>query len=87
MAYSNRSQLHMLADEFEPAIAWGNRALKIAETIRDDEIIVHALTNIGAAEMLSGRGNGLKKLERALVMAQEQEMHDHVARCYANISS
>ena len=85
MAYSNRSQLYMLAEETEPAIAWGNRALELAETIRDDEIIVHALTNIGTAELFSGEENGLQKLERALAMAQEQEMHDHVARCYANI--
>jgi DNA-binding CsgD family transcriptional regulator/tetratricopeptide (TPR) repeat protein len=87
MAYSNRSQLYMLAEQIEPAIAWGNRALNLAEAIRDDEIIVHALTNIGSAELFSGDENGLKKLERALSIAQEQEMHDHVARCYANISS
>jgi DNA-binding CsgD family transcriptional regulator/tetratricopeptide (TPR) repeat protein len=87
MAYSNRSQLYMLAEQIEPAIVWGNRALKLAEMIRDDEIIVHALTNIGSAELLSGDEDGLAKLERALSMAQEQEMHDHVARCYANIAS
>lgn len=87
MAYSNRSQLFMLAEENEPAIAWGNRALKIAQAIRDDEIIVHALTNIGAAELFSGEAAGFVKLERALAMAREQEMHDHVARCYANLSS
>ncbi len=87
MAYSNRSQLYMLAEETEAAIQWGNRALQLAETIRDDEIILHALTNIGMAELLSGQENGLKKLERALSMAQAQEMHDHVARCYANIAS
>ena len=87
MAYSNCSQLYMLAEQIEPAIVWGNRALNLAETIRDDEIIVHALTNIGSAELLSGDEDGLAKLERALSMAQEQEMHDHVARCYANIAS
>jgi DNA-binding CsgD family transcriptional regulator/tetratricopeptide (TPR) repeat protein len=87
MAYSNRSQLYMLAEQIEPAITWGNQALNLAETIRDDEIIVHALTNIGSAELFSGDEDGLKKLERALTIAQEQEMHDHVARCYANISS
>jgi DNA-binding CsgD family transcriptional regulator/tetratricopeptide (TPR) repeat protein len=87
MAYSNRSQLYMLAEEIEPAVTWGNRALKIAETIRDDEIIVHALTNIGTAELFSGDEGGQKKLERALAIAREYEMHDHVARCYANIST
>ncbi len=87
MAYSNRSQLFMLAEETGPAITWGRRALQLAETIREDEIIVHALTNIGTAECLSGKEAGLKKLEQALSIAQAQEMHDHAARCYANIAS
>jgi DNA-binding CsgD family transcriptional regulator/tetratricopeptide (TPR) repeat protein len=87
MAYSNRSQLYMLAEESEAAIAWGNRALELAEKLEDREIIVHALTNIGSAELFSGDENGVIKLERALLMAREQEMHDHVARCYANIGS
>jgi DNA-binding CsgD family transcriptional regulator/tetratricopeptide (TPR) repeat protein len=87
MAYSNRSQLYMLAEENAAAIAWGNRALELAETIHDDEIIIHALTNIGTAEMFLGQPEGLKKLERALAIALAGEMHDHAARCYANISS
>lgn len=87
MAYSNRSQLYMLAEETEEAITWGNRALGLAETVDDNEIIVHALTNIGTAEMLSGVENGLEKLIRALDIAQEREMHDHAARCFANIVS
>lgn len=87
MAYSNRSQLFMLAGEIEPAIAWGRRALQLAETIGDPEIVIHALTNIGTAELQVGEQAGLEKLERALKMALQHEMHDHVARCYANISS
>ena len=87
MAYSNRSQLYMLAEEIAPAIEWGNRALKLAETLGDDEIIIHALTNIGSAEMFSGKADGKNKLERALTMAQAREMHDHAARCYANLAS
>ena len=86
MAYSNRSQLHMLAEENEAAIAWGKKALELAEALQETEIIVHALTNIGTAEMLIREEGGRARLERALQMAQEQEMHDHVARCYANLT-
>ena len=87
MAYSNRSQLHMLAEESDAAIDWGKKALTLAETLQDAEITIHALTNIGTAELLSAKEGGQARLEQALHMAQEQEMHDHVARCYANLVS
>lgn len=87
MAYSNLSQLHMLAEENEAAIIWGKKALKLAETLQETDIIIHALTNIGTAELLSGDEGGRPKVERALLMAKEKEMHDHVARCYASLIS
>ncbi len=87
MAYSNRSQLHTLAEENEEAISWGKKALKLAEELQETEIIVHAMTNIGSAEVQSAQDDGWGMLEGALRMAIEKEMHDHVARCYANLIS
>ncbi len=87
MAYSNRSQLLMLGEEHEAAILWGEKALELAESLQDTEIVVHALTNIGSAELLTNEKSGRARLERALHLAQEREMHDHVARCYANLTS
>jgi DNA-binding NarL/FixJ family response regulator/tetratricopeptide (TPR) repeat protein len=87
MAYSNRSQLHMLAEENNEAIIWGEKALRLAETLQETEIIVHALTNIGTARLLSNDEGGRAKVEQALRVAQEQQMDDHVARCYANLIS
>jgi tetratricopeptide (TPR) repeat protein len=48
VAYSNRAQPLMLAEEIEAALDWGNRALELA---------------------------------------RELDLHDHVARCFANLSS
>jgi DNA-binding CsgD family transcriptional regulator/tetratricopeptide (TPR) repeat protein len=88
MAYSNLSQLHVLAQENEAAIDWGKKALKLAETLQETEIAIHALTNIGTAEMFNNEHEGGRTtLERALRMAQEHELDDHVARCYANLTS
>ncbi len=87
MAYSNQSQLYMLAYEYEAAIAWGKKALDLAESLQETEIVVHALTNIGAAELIKGDEAGRGKLEQALRLALALEMHDHVARCYANLGS
>ena len=47
MAFSNKSQLHMLADEEKPALEWGRRAIELAEKLGDVEILVHAMTNVG----------------------------------------
>src|SRR5262249_41881342 len=52
MAYSNRSQLEMVAHRAEAAVAWGTRALELARRLGDTETLAHALTNIGTARLL-----------------------------------
>lgn len=46
-AMSSISQMHMLAAEYDEAIAWGQRALALAERLGAEEVVVHAQTNIG----------------------------------------
>jgi ATP/maltotriose-dependent transcriptional regulator MalT len=87
MAFSNKSQLHMLAWEEVTAIAWGNRAIELAERLGAVEILVHALTNVGSAEFLIDFEAGKEKIVRALGMAREHEMHDHVSRCFTNLAT
>jgi tetratricopeptide (TPR) repeat protein len=87
MAYSNLSQLHMLASENEDAVAWGNKAIALAEQLGDSEILVHALTNFGTAELASRPEEGYATLRRALHLAREAGYQEHVARCYANFTS
>jgi tetratricopeptide (TPR) repeat protein len=87
MAYSNLSQLHMLAGETAEAVAWGNKAIAIAEQVGDGETLVHALTNVGSAELRTVPDGGYAKLSRALRLALEGGYQEHVARCYANFTS
>jgi len=87
MAFSNKSQLHMLAWEEELALEWGNRAIELAEKLGAMDIFVHALTNVGSIEILQDEKLGNEKIVRALQIAREKEMHDHVGRCYANLAS
>ena len=88
MAYSNLSQLHMLAAETSEAVAWGNKAIAMAEAVGDREILVHALTNVGSAEIRSVQPDeGYGKLLRALRLARREGYQEHVARCYANLTS
>lgn len=84
MAYSNRSQLHMLANEDEPAVRWGRKAIALAEKVGDCEILVHALTNVASVELRSGKGREM--MLRALRLARDRGYQEHVARCYANVT-
>jgi tetratricopeptide (TPR) repeat protein len=85
-AYSNRSQLHMLAAEGEDAIEWGNKAISMAEALGDGEVLVHALTNVGSTTIQSP-DEGYAKLTRALRLARDAGYQEHVARCYANFTA
>src|SRR5438309_516754 len=47
MAYCNVSHLHQSVENADETIAWGTRALDLAESLDDAEALVYALTNIG----------------------------------------
>ncbi len=87
MAFSGKSQLHMLAWDEEPTLEWGTRAIELAEQLNAVEILIHALTNVGSIETLRDFKAGVDKVLHALQLAREHEMHDHVGRCYSNLAS
>ena len=86
-AYSNRSQLHMLKSETIKAIALGEKALALAERIQSNEVMSHALNNIGTAQWESGDKLGIASLTKSLQIAEEHHLEEHVARAYTNIYS
>ncbi len=69
MAYSNMAQLRMLANDVDGARGWGARAGELAERLGETEILIHALNNVGTAELCGGVTDGLEKLERSLALA------------------
>jgi DNA-binding CsgD family transcriptional regulator len=88
MAYSNRAQLHMLADETAEAIRLGDQAIALAEKLGDSEVLCHALNNVGTAELYQTYSQaGRSKLERSLKVALAHGFHEHVARAYTNLAS
>ncbi|HET8851190.1 MAG TPA: protein kinase, partial [Ktedonobacteraceae bacterium] len=66
MAYSNRAQLYMLAEDNAQAVQWGERAIALAESLGDVETLVHALNNVGTAQLQAQDEQGRAKLERSL---------------------
>src|SRR5262249_35408034 len=86
MAYSNRAQLHMLADENADAIRWGQRAIDLAAQLGDQATLAHALNNVGAALMNSGTLDGQAQRRESLAIALANGFEEHAARGYTNLA-
>jgi ATP/maltotriose-dependent transcriptional regulator MalT len=84
MAYSARSQMHMLHDRTDEAIEWGLRAIALAEQLGEVETRVHALNNVGTALLFADRPGGREKLEESLALALKHGFHEQAARAYTN---
>ena len=87
MAFSNCAQLAMLSADLDGAREWGRRALALADALGEEEIVVHALNNVGSAEFEAGEPAGLEKLRESLARARAAGLEEHVARAYCNLSS
>jgi len=86
MAYSLRSQIHMLHDRMDESIKWGNKALDLAEEFNDVEVKVHALNNVGTAMAFRGDLKGRDMLEESLELSLKHGLHEDAARVYTNLS-
>ena len=86
MAYSLRSQLHMLNDRMPESVEWGEKAIAMAGDFDDEEVIVHALNNIGTAKLFRGNKDGLDDMNESLRLARKNALHEDVARVYTNLA-
>jgi DNA-binding CsgD family transcriptional regulator/tetratricopeptide (TPR) repeat protein len=84
MAYCNVSHLYMSLESAEETIAWGERALELADVLDDVEARVYALMNIGTIDVLeSGR---TEKLERSLELARAAGLDEDAGRAYVGLT-
>jgi len=86
-AYSNQSQLAMLAYDVAASISWGRKAGAIARRIGDRAIECHALTNIASSRIASGDARGWREMERCHQMAVALGLEDDAARALAGLIS
>ena len=87
MAYSNLAQLRMLAGDPVMTVHWGGSATALAEQFGRTDILLHALNNVGTAEMMIDAGRGRAKLVRSLELARAQNLDEHAARAYNNLAA
>ena len=87
MAFSNQSQLDMLANRAEAAMGWAGRAIELARRLGDQETLTHALTNVGSARLQAGDVGGRAELEEAGRVAVAAGLEDHAARAVGNLAT
>lgn len=87
MAFSNMSQLRMLSDQPIECMHWGEIAVGIARQLNDEEILCHALNNVGTVQMriASHKQKGLDLLRQSLDIALRNGYQEHAARAYSNL--
>jgi len=86
MAYSAMSSVCMNGEDAEGTLAWGARALELAERLDDVEVLVHTLNNIGTMELLRGVREGRQKLERSLELALQAGLEEHAGRAFIHLA-
>ena len=92
LAYSNRTQLTMLSSDLDGTQEWGRRTLalvdRLPDSLRREEVRVHALNNLGTMEMTAGDLEaGRALLVESLTAARAADLHEHAARAYCNLVS
>jgi DNA-binding CsgD family transcriptional regulator/tetratricopeptide (TPR) repeat protein len=84
-AYAMRSEQAMLTDDAAETIAWGEKAIALANRIDDTQALANALNNIGVVELSNGDLAGKEKLERSLDLARNSNLAEDAARAYNNL--
>ena len=87
MAYSNLSQLRMLASDTDGAVSWGEKAAALARQFGDAATLSHALNNIGTARFVKDLKEGELQLEESLRLALTANLEEHAARAWTNLAS
>jgi len=81
-AYAHLAAVFNDDDDRDPAIAWGERALELAERLQDRETMLHALATVGAVQLDAGDPQGEEKLRLALATAKREALHEQAGRTY-----
>jgi DNA-binding CsgD family transcriptional regulator/tetratricopeptide (TPR) repeat protein len=81
LAYANLAWNCSAAMRWDEAIAWGGRALELAEPLDDTEIALDALTTIAACQ------RDYAKLEHLLERARREGLAEHVAIAFTTLTA
>jgi tetratricopeptide (TPR) repeat protein len=80
------SRMHMLGTEFDQAIAWGERALELAERFNAHDVTVNTLNSVGVSYFALGQSErGLSMLQDSLDRALALGLPYDISRARVNM--
>jgi DNA-binding CsgD family transcriptional regulator/tetratricopeptide (TPR) repeat protein len=85
-AYALRSQMNLLRGQRSECIAWGRKAIAMAERFADEATRIPALVTLATAMLFDGDAAGCDLMERALAAALAEGLHEEAARVHTNYS-
>jgi DNA-binding CsgD family transcriptional regulator len=86
-AYRVQSNLRMLNRDNAEAIAWGDKAIALAERVGATDVLAAAYNSVGAAMVFIDYARGCQLLERSREIAQEAGLDNFVGTAYTNAGS
>jgi len=87
LAYRTQATLRMFDQDTDQALAWGKKAIALAERFGDAETLAMADNVIGYAQVLFDYEQGRRALEQGLAIARQAGSELRIANAYANIGS
>ena len=88
MAYATLAHVHVLDETSAPSLAWGRRALQLAESLGDVEALAYALATVGSAGLRThDDAQHWAALRRSLALSLAHGLEEHAARAYTNLPS
>jgi DNA-binding CsgD family transcriptional regulator/tetratricopeptide (TPR) repeat protein len=85
MAYVNLGSLYVIAEATEEATEWTTKGAELADRLNDEMASVHALTNEGAIQVVTGDPAAPAKLERSLELALQLGLEEHAGRAFLQL--
>ena len=85
-AYATRTLLFKDREDRANTLAWGQRAVALAERVGAPEIAIRSLNDLATIETLDGRPGGREKLERYLARARDANLEYDTARALIHIA-
>lgn len=82
--YSGFATIAMLATELDEAMQWGTRAWALAERLNAEDVIIHALNDIGSTLYYTEPERGLALIQEGLHRALAANLPHGICRSYAN---
>ncbi|MBV8949222.1 MAG: AAA family ATPase, partial [Solirubrobacterales bacterium] len=85
MAYSTLAVMRLFAYDIRGTLELGARAIELAQRVGELRALTDALMTVGTAEALAGSPAARTRLQRALELALETGLEEHVVRGRTNL--